>query len=314
MKPGRTMDEGVSVIITKRPGVDLESPVSDELVRSSLEILIAEGLSPSAQRNQAAEIARGQIIYFLDSDSTPGPGLIKKVGQLFLDPDLDVAGGPDLALPGGSAIARALDWVQGSILGSGPVRGRYHQESGQRPATEKKLILCNLGFRKDTFLEYGGFNEGLYPNEENELLNRMSGGGCKMITDPTLVVHRPRPASLIEVMHQALRYGRGRSEQFKVLPKGSDLVHFSALGIEALWIALICWDIKAALIMASAALILALLEGIRALAHGNGWRSSAWVPWVLLLRHSTYGLGTVVGLVSVGAKRSSIVDVRPHIK
>lgn len=314
MKPGRTLGKSVSVIITKRPGVELESPVSDELVRSSLEILIAEGLSPSAQRNQAASMARGQIIYFLDSDSTPDLGLIKKVGQLFLDPELDVAGGPDLALPGGSSISRALDWVQGSILGSGPVRGRYHQELSQNPATEKKLILCNLGFRKETFLQYGGFNEDLYPNEENELLNRMSEGGCKMITDPTLVVHRPRPASLIEVMHQALRYGRGRSEQFKVLPKASDIVHFSALGIEVLWIALFCWDIRAALAMASASLTMALLEGLRSLAYGRGLRASAWVPWVLLIRHSAYGLGTAVGLLSMGAKRSTVVNVRPYIK
>ncbi len=56
-------------------------------------------------------------------------------------------------------------------------RARYRAVGGRRRCGEKELILCNLLLSRKVFLSNGGFREDLYPNEENEFLNRLLAGG-----------------------------------------------------------------------------------------------------------------------------------------
>jgi len=45
------------------------------------------------------------------------------------------------------------------------------------------LILCNLVAPQGTLLKLGGFNEALYPNEENALMDEMQKQGGKLLYD-----------------------------------------------------------------------------------------------------------------------------------
>ena len=87
-----------------------------------------------------------------------------------------------------------------------------------RETTEKELILCNLIARRDALLELGGFNESLYPNEENALMDELQKNGGKLLYDPGLVVHRRPRGNLKAFAKMLLNYGRGRAEQFRVNP------------------------------------------------------------------------------------------------
>jgi len=44
------------------------------------------------------------------------------------------------------------------------------------------LILCNLLARKDAMIELGGFNEALYPNEENALMDELQNAAANCFT------------------------------------------------------------------------------------------------------------------------------------
>src|SRR6185369_12354385 len=116
--------------------------------------------------------------------------------------------------------------VLGSWLAFGPSRARYAAVGAVRASGEKELILCNLMARRDAMLESGGFNEALYPNEENALMDELQKRGGKLIYDPEFIVHR-RPRSTLKAFAKMLMtYGRGRAEQFRLHPTFGSVLNF----------------------------------------------------------------------------------------
>jgi len=80
------------------------------------------------------------------------------------------------------------------------------------------LILFNLLARRDAMLELGGFDESLYPNEENALMDDLQKRGGKLLYDPHCIVFRRPRSSLRAFGRMLLTYGRGRAEQFRLHP------------------------------------------------------------------------------------------------
>jgi hypothetical protein len=116
--------------------------------------------------------------------------------------------------------------VMSSWLAFGPSRARYFQLGSARATSEKELILCNQFARREDVLALGGFNEALYPNEENALMDDLQKRGGKLIYDPEFFVHR-RPRRTFKAFLKMLRtYGRGRAEQFRLHPTAGSAPNF----------------------------------------------------------------------------------------
>ena len=183
-----------------------------------LEIIVARGKQPSVQRNAAITAARGEWIYFLDDDSVPPPHNLLRVAPHFSNPAVKMIGGPNLCPPEAPSLEKVFAVVLASWLAFGPSRARYAAVGEVRASSEKELILCNLLARRADTLELGGFNEALYPNEENALMDELQKRGGQLIYDPQCTVHR-RPRHSLRAFAKMLRtYGRGRAEQFRVTP------------------------------------------------------------------------------------------------
>ncbi|MDP7422247.1 MAG: glycosyl transferase family 2, partial [bacterium] len=97
-------------------------------------------------------------------------------------------------------------------------RSKFASIGRARRASEFELILCNLSFRKEIIRKAGGFNELLYPNEENELLNRLEYIGYKFVYDPQAIINRSRRNNIWLLFRQIFGYGRGRMEHLMVNP------------------------------------------------------------------------------------------------
>ncbi len=183
-----------------------------------LEIIVARGKQPSVQRNAAIRAARGSWIYFLDDDSVPPPQNLHYAAKHFANPAVKMIGGPNLCPPDAPSLEKVFAVVLASWLAFGPSRARYASFGQARVTSEKELILCNLLARRADLQELGGFNEALYPNEENALMDELQKRGGKLIYDPRLIVHR-RPRHSLRAFAKMLgTYGRGRAEQFRVTP------------------------------------------------------------------------------------------------
>jgi cellulose synthase/poly-beta-1,6-N-acetylglucosamine synthase-like glycosyltransferase len=220
----------VSVIIAAPPGmVDIQAVAAARKLDypvESLEIIVARGRQPSVQRNVALRAAHGEFIYFLDDDAVPDSGNLRRAVAAFVDPKVAMIGGPNLCPAEAPPLEQIFAVVLGSWLAFGPSRARYMPVGLRREAGEKELILCNLLARRAPLLELGGFNEALYPNEENALMDSLQKNGNRLVYDPQLFVHR-RPRRTLSAFLKMLRtYGRGRAEQFRINPTPGSALNF----------------------------------------------------------------------------------------
>jgi succinoglycan biosynthesis protein ExoA len=220
----------VTVLIPTRPDqIEIGAVTASRSLdypADKLEILVARGKHPSVQRNAGMKAARGELIYFLDDDSLPEPGNVRRALSHFQNSDVTIVGGPNLCPPDAPPLEQKFALVLASWLAFGPSRARYFPVGPVREASEKELILCNLMARRQTMLDLGGFNEALYPNEENALMDELQKRGGKMIYDPHFIVRRrPRP-TLKAFARMAMTYGRGRAEQVRVHPTPGSIINF----------------------------------------------------------------------------------------
>lgn len=177
------------------------------------EVLVAEGNAPSRQRNCAAREAVCDVLYFLDDDSLISLENMVNCSARMSDPAVAVVGGPSLTPIDDSWLQQLFGSALASVFGSGAVHSRYHAHGEARVTSDKELILCNLAVRRSIFLDLGGFNERLYPNEENEFLERVVSAGYRSIHDPLMHVFRSQRRTLKAFIRQMFAYGRGRGEQ-----------------------------------------------------------------------------------------------------
>jgi succinoglycan biosynthesis protein ExoA len=191
-----------------------------------LEIIVARGRQPSAQRNLAVREARGDWIYFLDDDSRPDPGNLRRAAPHLARREVVMVGGPTLCPPEAPMIEHTFQLVMGSALAFGPSRARYRRVGAVRDTSEKELILCNLLARKQAFLDAGGLDEALYPNEENALMDALQSAGGRLVYDPHFEVRRRPRGSLSAFARMVFTYGRGRAEQFRLHPSAGSALNF----------------------------------------------------------------------------------------
>jgi len=283
----------VTVIIAARPdmaGVRAVAPAFQlDYPPEKLEIILARGKQPSVQRNAALRAAAGEIIYFLDDDSRAFPENLRRGVARFTSPDVKMVGGPSLCPPDAPKLEQAFALTMGAWLAFGPSSARYRKIGSLRATSEKELILCNLLARRDAMLELGGFNEKLYPNEENALMDELQKRGGKLLYDPELIVYRrPRP-TFQAFRRMLLNYGRGRAEQFRLHPAIRSAPNFVP-PLFCLFLALLpflpgifCWALA---VYGAAVLIQALVV--------TPWKKLHGLPAIaglIFASHIFYGLG-----------------------
>jgi succinoglycan biosynthesis protein ExoA len=278
-------------IIAVNTGKQLDYP------REKLEILVARGRQPSIQRNAALRAARGEIVYFLDDDSAPPPGNLRRAAAAFADANVQMIGGPNLCPADAPFIEQVFALVHASWLAFGPSRARYARAGRVRESSEKELILCNLAARRDPMLRLGGFNELLYPNEENALMDDLQKRG-KLIYDPDFFVYRRPRKSLKSFVKMLLNYGRGRAEQFRLNPTARSAPNFVP-PLFCLYLVLlpVLWMFTRWLGLVPLAFYLAAVLGqsVMLMPRGGLVKSLCAIP-LMVLTHVFYGLGFARGL------------------
>jgi succinoglycan biosynthesis protein ExoA len=300
----------VTVLIAARPAqAEVKAVVASRALdypADKLEIIVARGKQPSVQRNAALRAAQGELIYFLDDDSAPEPGNLRRAVAHFRDPKVQMVGGPNVCPPEAPPLEQVFARVLASWLAFGPSRARYAAVGQVRETSEKELILCNLLARRKALLELGGFNEALYPNEENALMDELQKRGGKLIYDPQLLVHRRPRSSLKSFARMLMTYGRGRAEQFRLHPTFGSAPNFvppifclyllTLLTLLTLSFVLGLTPIGWVYLVPLAGYALAVLaQGLALAAGGQVWQSLAAIP-LIVLTHILYGLGFWRGL------------------
>lgn len=294
----------ITIIIPVKPGgyvKALESLNDLDYPADKLEVLIAEGNQPSRQRNEAAKRASGDILYFLDDDSSPDTSNIAFLIDHYKDEAVGGVGGPSVTPETDSLLQRCFGVLLCSPFGGGGIRNRYQRTGTARESSESELILCNLSFRADLYKKMGGLNERLYPNEENELMSRIQSAGLKLIHDPDIYVLRSQRKGINSFYRQMFNYGRGRMEQTIITPASASPMHF----IPALFVFyLVCFAVIRTSYFLIPLLLYIFLSILFSLKAATGMKKGLLrstkmfliVFFLYPLMHIGYGVGTLSGL------------------
>ena len=291
----------VTVIIPARPDEAEVTAVTAarelDYPADKLEIILARGKQPSVQRNTALRAAKGELIYFLDDDALPASGNLRRAIEHFRDPKVQMLGGPNVCPTDAPFLEQVFALVLSSWIAFGPSRARYAKVGTVRETSEKELILCNMLGRRETLLAHGGFNEALYPNEENALMDNIQKADGKLMYDPEFYVWRRPRRTMEQFMRMLMNYGRGRAEQFRTTPTLRSLPNF----VPPLFCAYLAVLILAAYFWPVALLPLAIyylaiiVQGLVLLPRGGMIRSLCALPF-LVETHLFYGIGFWRGL------------------
>ena len=292
----------VSIIIPVKPGGAvraLEGLRNVEYPDSFFEVLVAEGTCPSRQRNLAAKEAQGQILYFLDDDSLVSPDFLMRVVRHYRQDKVAVVGGPSLTPVEDSPLRQAFGLALASLFGAGSVCNRYRRHGVCRETGDHELILCNLSISASVFSEAGGFDERLYPNEENELLVRLRRMGWKLLHDPELAVYRSQRPTFPAFVRQLFGYGRGRAQQI-LLGGGSGIASFVPVLFLLYLLSLPLVHRPVYYLPLLCYLIVVLFGTFRAAVTSGKTGPAFLLPLLFPVLHLSYGAGLLYGLAVYG--------------
>ncbi len=218
----------VSIIIPCPPGT---KPKAIEHIKKldypigKYEIIVEEGYNPSAQRNRGIQKAKGEIVGFTDDDCLMNPNWLKKAIQFFGDESVGVVGGPNLTPENSSFLPYCFGLGMGSYFGAASMSTRYERKDVTGEITEQNLIFNNMFVKNEIFKKGLLLNEVLFPNEENEFLNRVAKCNYKLVYTPEVYVYHPRKEALKSFAKQLFGYGAGRAHQTTIQPDSFKILY-----------------------------------------------------------------------------------------
>jgi GT2 family glycosyltransferase len=212
------------------------------------------------------------------------------------DPLVAVVGGPSITPAEDSWLQQLFGYALSSAFGSGSVHNRYRKHGQPRETTDKELILCNLAVRRSVFIDIGGFNECLYPNEENEFMERVTSAGYKLLHVPSMTAFRSQRQTLKAFIRQMFSYGRGRGEQTLITSSYSLTSFIPLFFVMYLFLTLICIKYVLLLIPLVIYMFAALISSLLVLFR-TGRFFSLLLPVIFLLMHIVNGVGLLWGLL-----------------
>jgi len=132
---------------------------------------------PGAARNLAAQEAKGDVLWFIDSDVIAHPNCAARIQEAFRDPEV-------------GAVFGSYDDSPQSTYWFSQYKNLLHHYHHQRGKRDARTFWSGCGaVRKDVFIEVGGFDIETYevPSiEDIELGYRISGAGYRIVLDPEM--------------------------------------------------------------------------------------------------------------------------------
>lgn len=128
-------------------------------------------------RNLGVLESQGEIIAFTDADCVLPKNWIQRIVDCFAGEEIVAASGPDITHPNDGVFARSVGL--GIERGIGPV-----------------LRASNLAILRSSFLEVGGFDEGMRYNDEVDLQKRLYRRKLKILFSSAMMVHHKRATSV----------------------------------------------------------------------------------------------------------------------
>lgn len=170
-------------------------------------------IGPSESRNKGVGAARGEFVAFTDGDCIVDKGWLNELLAGFSQYRQAAACGGAQGIPGDASDFEKSVFLFMSKTGllcdytrkfvTGVIRAVNHNPS------------CNVMYKRDVFINSGGFLKGLWPGEDVELDYRLKKKGFLLVSNPKAVVLHYRPRNLSSFLRMMARYGMAQGQLVK---------------------------------------------------------------------------------------------------
>ncbi|MFH1202716.1 MAG: glycosyltransferase [Candidatus Omnitrophota bacterium] len=196
-----------------------DAPFAKEFNDRRIRVIPTKEVSPAAKRDIAVNLAKGEILAFLDDDAFPRKDWLKYAIINFKDKEIAAVGGPAVTPAEDTLRQKASGLVYSSIITSGSYVYRYI------PGTKKEVCdypSCNFLVRKSIMKELGGFNTNFWPGEDTKLcLDIVMKLKKKIVYDPKALVYHHRRPLFKGHLNQIASYALHRGYFVKRFPETS---------------------------------------------------------------------------------------------
>jgi GT2 family glycosyltransferase len=188
-----------------------------------IQFLSSGRVGPAEKRDQAASVAHGEILVFLDDDSYPQPDLLSVARRYFNDPSVSAVGGPAIT-PESDTYRQKISGAvfMSKLTGGSPER--YIPVGSARDVDDWPSV--NLMVRRTAFLSVNGFNSPYWPGEDTFLCHKLVRAKHRIIYAPDLVVWHHRREGLRRHLRQVGAYGLHRGYFARKYPQTSLKVQY----------------------------------------------------------------------------------------
>lgn len=197
-----------SLLAQKPDGHELEIVVVDDGSRDNTAKIVSgfsgvrllsqpRNAGPAAARNRGAREAIGDVVLFTDADCVPGEGWVSEMVGSFAR-DSSVAGVK------GTYRTRQREITARFVQ----LEFEFKYERMKRRRTIAFIDTYSAGYRREIFLEAGGFDTGfpVASTEDIELSFRLAARGHRLIFNPNAFVYHRHPVSWTDFLKRKFKY------------------------------------------------------------------------------------------------------------
>lgn len=261
----------------------------------SIQILDNPRKIQAAGWNVAIRNFTGDVLARIDAHTRVTPTYSSKVMENIEAGEKIVGGIRPCLIEKDSAWGNVLLQVENSLFGSS-INTSRHERKKQYVKTMFHAAYC-----REVFEKVGLFNEKLLRTEDNEMHYRIRKAGYKLCYDPSIVSYQYARSNFKRMIKQKCGNGYWIGITAHICPGCLSWYHFVPfLFVMAIFVTtLLCcmgiWSL-AALLWGMYG-IFAVMNTIVSGMQSEFYVYSIFMPWMFLILHVSYGIGTVLGLV-----------------
>ena len=262
----------------------------------SVRVLENEQKITAAGLNMAIDCFQGEALARVDAHVKLPYDYVEKVVAAFDQGEMVVGGKRPSICEDESPWGEILLQVESSLFGSGISLGRRSEE------TTYLNTLFQASYQREVLEKVGHFSETLLRTEDNEFHYRIREAGYKLYYDPTIESFQYVRSSFAKMLKQKYQNGYWIGQTLKICPQCLSWFHM----IPCLFVfAIVITSILAAsgfrllgLLMWGAYGLFAVVNTLISTLQNRFYLATVLMPFMFLIMHVGYGVGTWVGLLS----------------